>query len=62
MRFWKAVEVSLLMVAGQCLLLVGCRTTGTELELTAYDLAQDQQKIAGFLGQEAERFRQKPVS
>lgn len=37
---------------------LGCTSSRTELDLTAYDTTQDQRKIAGYYAQEAARLRQ----
>jgi hypothetical protein len=44
-------------VLGGALFLSGCVNAGSELELTTFDRAQDQGKIAEFYGQEAARLR-----
>jgi len=46
------------MVVAALTLLPSCSHAKTELDLTAYDRAQDQNKIAGFYSQEAARLRQ----
>ncbi|MGB3397914.1 MAG: hypothetical protein WBB60_15835 [Nitrospira sp.] len=52
---WPRVIRGLVLVATG--LLFGCVRAGSELDLTAYDQAQDQHKIAGFYSQEATRLR-----
>jgi hypothetical protein len=45
------------LVVAETYLLLGCSHAGNELDLTAYDRGQDQNKIAGFYSQEATRLR-----
>ncbi|MBP8117200.1 MAG: hypothetical protein H8K05_03565 [Nitrospira sp.] len=45
-----------LVLVATCLL-VGCARAGSELDLTAYDQSQDQNKIADYYSQEAVRLR-----
>lgn len=52
---WPGV-IRCVLLAETCLL-CGCATAGTELDLMTYDRSQDQNKIAEFYSQKAERLR-----